>query len=188
MTRIAQEVSMSFRTATLGILAAAAVALAWRSAPSFTLQSTGAVTLHATGHHARFGVVPRAVRGRPILIVSLGATASEGAMQLTVAGDRPPAPGRYPIRSSWDELGTDANSFHASFMPGSVERPLGWYHGESGWVTITEARSDRMSGTFEVRARGFTAADPVDEEQWVTVRGSFEATGDSTVTTISSIR
>jgi hypothetical protein len=179
---------MYFRTATIATVAAAAVALAWQSAPTFTLQSTGAVTLRATGQEARFGVVPHAVRGRPILIVSLGATASAGALQLTVAGDRPPAPGRYPIRSSWDELGTDSTSFHASFMPGSAERPLGWYHGESGWVTITEARADRMSGTFDVRARGYTATDPLDEERWVTVRGSFDATGDSTVTTITSIR
>jgi hypothetical protein len=179
---------MYFRTATLGTLAAAAVALAWRSAPTYTLQSTGAVTLHANGSEARFSVVPQAVRGRPILIVSLGATASAGAFQLTVAGDRPPAPGRYPIRSSWDELATDSTSFHASFMPGSVERPLGWYHGESGWVTITEAGPNRMSGTFEVRARGFTAADPLDEEQWVTVQGSFDAAGDSTVASITAIR
>jgi hypothetical protein len=179
---------MYFRTATLGTLAAAAVALAWRSAPTYTLQSTGAVTLHANGSEARFSVVPQAVRGRPILIVSLGATASAGALQLTVAGDRPPAPGRYPIRSSWDELATDSTSFHASFMPGSVERPLGWYHGESGWVTITEAGPNRMSGTFEVRARGFTAADPLDEEQWVTVQGSFDAAGDSTIASITAIR
>ena len=179
---------MYFRTATLGTLAAAAVALAWRSAPTYTLQSTGAVTLHANGPEARFGVVPQAVRGRPILILSLVATASAGALQLTVAGDRPPAPGRYPIQSSWDELATDPTSFHASFMPGSVERPLGWYHGESGWVTITESERDRLSGTFEVRARGFTAADPLDEEQWVTVRGSFDAAGDSTITSTTAVR
>jgi len=179
---------MYFRTATLGTLAAAAVALAWRSAPTFTLQSTGAIALHASGQDARFGVVRQAVRGHPILIVSLGAASSNGALQLTVAGDRPPVAGRYPIRSSWDELGTDTTSFHASFMPGSVERPLGWYHGEAGWVTITEATPDRMSGTFEVRARGFTAADPLDEEQWVTVRGSFDASGDSTVSTITAVR
>jgi hypothetical protein len=73
-------------------------------------------------------------------------------------------------------------------MPGSVERPLGWYHGESGWVTITEAGPNRMSGTFEVRARGFTAADPLDEEQWVTVQGSFDAAGDSTIASITAIR
>jgi hypothetical protein len=105
-----------------------------------------------------------------------------------MVGDQPPAPGRYPVRSSWAELERDTISFHASFMPGTVERPLGWYHGETGWVTITEARADRMSGTFEVRARGFTAADPLDEEQWVTVRGGFDAEGDSTVTTIAAAR
>ena len=103
-----------------------------------------------------------------------------------MSGDQPPAPGRYPIRSSWDELGTDTTSFHASFMPGTVERPLGWYHGESGWVTITSVRPDRISGTFEVRARGFTAADHVEEGQWVTVRGGFDAGGDSTVTTVAA--
>ena len=181
---------MSVRIATIGIIAATAVAAAlpqpW--APTFALQSTGAITLSATGHEARFGVVHQAVRGRPLLIVSLGATAAEGALQLTMAGDQPPAPGRYPIRSSWDELGTDTTSFHASFMPGTVKRPLGWYHGESGWVTITSDRPDRISGTFEVRARGFTAADPLDEEQWVTVRGGFDAEGDSTVTTIAAVR
>ena len=179
---------MFIRTATIGAMVAAAVALDGRSAPTFTLQSTGAVKLHATGPEARYGVVPQAIRGRPILIVSLGATASAGALQLTVAGDRPPAPGRYPVRSSWDELGTDSTAFHASFMPGSVDRPLGWYHGESGWVTITEVGSDRMSGTFEVRARGFTAADPLDEERWVTVRGSFDAAGDSSASSITAIR
>jgi hypothetical protein len=91
---------MYFRTAATATLAAATLALAWRSAPTYSLQSTGAVTLNANGSEARFGVVPQAVRGRPILIVSLGATASAGALQLTVAGDRPPAPGRYPIQSS----------------------------------------------------------------------------------------
>ena len=54
---------MYFRTATLGTLAAAAVALAWLSAPTFTLQSTGAVALNASGQDARFGIVPQAVRG-----------------------------------------------------------------------------------------------------------------------------
>jgi hypothetical protein len=180
---------MSVRVATIGILAATAVAALPRpSAPTFALQSTGAITLSATGHEARFGVVHQAVRGRPLLSLSLGATAADGALHLTMAGDRPPAPGRYPIRSSWDELGTDSTSFHASFMPGTVERPLGWYHGESGWVTITHAGPDRMSGTFEVRARGYAAADPLDEEQWVTVRGGFDAEGDSTVTTITAVR
>jgi hypothetical protein len=179
---------MYARTATLGILAALTVTLPELSTPSFTLQSTGAVALRATGHEARYGVVPHAVRGRPVLIISLGATAAAGALQLTTMGDQAPAPGRYPIRSSWDELAGDTTSFHASFMPGSVEHPLGWYHGESGWVTIAEAGPGWISGTFELEARGFSAADPRDEERWVTVRGDFEAQSDSTVGTMASAR
>jgi hypothetical protein len=179
---------MYSRATTLGIVAAIAIALPVPSAPSFTLQSTGAVALRAAGDEARYGVVPYAIRGGPVLLVSLGATRAVGALQLTVAGDRPPAPGRYPIRSSWDEVGGDTVSFHASFMPGTAEHPLGWFYGESGWVTITQPREGRIAGEFEVRARGFTAADQEDEDQWVTVHGSFDAEGDSTVTRIASVR
>lgn len=179
---------MYLRATAVGILAAAGFALGMTSSPNFTLESTGAVSLHAAGHEARYGVVPHAVRGRPIVIVSLGATAGTAALQLMSLGDQPPAPGRYPIVSSWSELGGDTIAFHASFMPGTVERPLGWYHGEAGWVTITETRAGRMAGTFEVRARGFTADDPLDEEQWVTLRGSFDAEADSTAATIAWVR
>lgn len=179
---------MYARATTLGILATIAYALAVPSAPSFTLQSAGAFSLRAAGHEARYGVVPYAVRGRPILMVSLGAARSAGAIQLTVAGDRPPAPGWYPIRSSWDELDSNTTSFHASFMSGTAEHPQGWFHGESGWVTITKAGQGRMSGTFSVRARGFVADDLDGEDRWVTVRGSFEAEGDSTVATIASVQ
>ena len=178
---------MYARITTLGILAAIAVAASKSTASSFTLHSSGAVDLRATGQEARYGVVPDAVRGRPVLTISLGATAATGALQLTTLGDRSPTPGRYPIHSSWSELAADSVAFHASFMPGSVEHPLGWYHGETGWVTITESGPDRISGTFEVEARGFSAADPIDEERWVTVRGTFDAAGDSSAVTIASL-
>jgi hypothetical protein len=179
---------MYARSATVGILAVIAFTLPELAAPGFTLQSTGAVRLHASGHDARYGVVPAAVQGRPILVLSLGATRAPGAVQLTRSGDRMPAPGRYPIRSSWEEIATDTNSFHASFMAGTVERPLGWFHGESGSVTITKAQEGRISGTFEVWADGFMAGDSADSDRWVEVRGSFDAEGDSTVSTIASAR
>ena len=175
---------MYARATTLGILAALAAALPLPSSPAFTLRSTGAVRLHATGAEARYGVVPQAVRGGPITVVSLGAASAEGALHLSWPGARPPAPGRYPIRSAWD----DAAAVHAAFMPGTVERPMGWFHGESGWVTVTETREGRIAGAFEVRARGFGVADPADEDRWVTVRGSFDAAGDSTVATIATGR
>ena len=179
---------MYARITTLGILATMAVAALTATPSSFTLHSTGAVDLSATGREARYGVVPDAVRGRPVLMVSLGATSAAGALQLTTLGDRPPAPGDYPIRSSWSELPADSSAFHASFMPGTVGSPLGWYHGETGRVTITESGPGRIAGTFEVEARGFSAADPLDEERWVTVRGSFAAEGDSSVVAIASAR
>jgi hypothetical protein len=179
---------MYSRVTTLGIVAAIAFALPVPSAPTFTLQSSGAVRLRAAGHEARYGVVPYAVRGGPILMVSLGATTAAGALQLALPGDRTPAPGRYPIQSSWDEVGSDTISFHAAFMAGTAEHPLGWFHGESGWVTITEARKGRIAGAFEVRARGFAGADPADEDRWVTLRGSFDAEGDGTVARIASVR
>jgi hypothetical protein len=179
---------MYSRAATLGVLAAVAYALPVPSTPTFSLHATGAVTLGAAGHDARFGIIPQAVRGRPILLVSLGATGAAGALQLSVAGDRAPAPGRYPIRSAWDEQGSDTNSFHAAFLPGTADRPRGWYHGESGWVTITKSEDGRIAGGFEISARGFATVDPADEDRWVTVRGSFDAQGDSTVRTIAAAR
>jgi hypothetical protein len=179
---------MLARVTAAGALVALAAALPTSSSPTFSLRSTGAVSLHAAGSDARFGIVPNAVRGRAILMVSLGATGAAGALQLTALGDRLPPPGRYPVRSSWDELPGDSTAFHASFMPGTVERPLGWYHGEAGWVTITEADPGRIAGTFEVVAQGFSAADPLDEERTVTVRGSFAAAADSTVTGITALR
>jgi hypothetical protein len=48
-------------------------------------------------------------------------------------------------------------------------------------VTIASSRDGRITGWFELRARGFSAADPLDEERWVTVQGTFDAAGDSTV-------
>ena len=86
-----------------------------------------------------------------------------------------PETGRYPI-----------GTFEAYFAAGSPERPLGWFHGESGWVTIAEVEAERVSGEFEIRARGFTTDDPDNENQWVTLRGKFEAHGDSTVATVAS--
>jgi hypothetical protein len=133
-------------------------------------------------------VVPLAVGGRPILALSLGADTGAGALNLALPGDRLPAPGRYPIRASWDAIGTEPDAFHASFMAGAAEHPLGWFHGESGWVTITQAGDGRISGTFEVRARGFLGAAPADENRWVTVRGRFDAAGDTTVAAIASAR
>ncbi|HUR95005.1 MAG TPA: hypothetical protein VMY76_10505 [Gemmatimonadales bacterium] len=179
---------MYAQSTTLGILAAIAIALPATSAPSFTLHSTGAVQLRATGHEARYGIVAPAVSGHPVLTVALGAETGAGALHLTLPGDRLPAPGVYPIRSTWNETAGDTAAFHASFMAGTVEHPVGWFQGESGWVKVTGTKDGRISGTYEIATRGFLSADLADEDQRVTVRGSFEADGDSTATTIALVR
>lgn len=178
---------MYARASILGIVATVTLGLSAYTASRFTLGTTGAIALSVAGDEARYGVVPPSVNGPPVLVVSLGATSSRAALTLYVPGNGVPAKGRYPIRGAWDENGLEARAFRACLVAGSPERPLGWFHGESGWVTITEAAAGRMSGRFEIQTRGFLKADPENENRWVTVRGTFEADGDSTVTKVAAI-
>jgi hypothetical protein len=174
---------MYARSTALGILSAIALNLPAHLAPRFTLETTGALRLGAVGHEARYGVI--ADDGSSVLTLSLGAAGPGSALQLRMAGASLPVAGRYPIRSSWGNPAT-GTAFHAFFAAGSTEHPLGWFHGESGTVTITRAADGQLSGSFEIRARGFLMADTTDEERWITVTGSFEAEGDSTAMTIAA--
>jgi hypothetical protein len=178
---------MYARSTTLGILSAMALALPAQREPRFTLNAAGAVGLSAAGREARYGTIAPDPLGPPLLSISIGPSAAGSVLQLTVPGGWVPAAGRYPIRSTWSDPAS-APAFHASFSAGSPEHPLGWFHGESGTVTITRAASGRLSGRFEIRARGFLSADPADEDRWITVTGSFEAEGDTTATTIAAAR
>lgn len=174
---------MCVRSIAVALASAIALNLPSHLAPRFTLDTTGAVHLTAAGHDARYGVIGN--EGSSILTVSLGATGTASALQLRMPGAGLPAEGRYPIASSWNRPAT-APAFHAFFAAGSPERPLGWFHGESGTVTITRASDGRLSGSFEISARGFLTADTSEQEHWVTVTGSFEAEGDSTTTAIAA--
>jgi hypothetical protein len=176
---------MYVRHIALALASGLALSMPVHLTPRFTLQTTGAVQLNAGGHDARYGVIGE--EGSSTLTVSLGATGPASALQLRMPGAGLPAEGRYPIRSSWDKPAT-APAFAAFFAAGSPERPLGWFHGESGTVTITRVADGRLSGSFEIRARGFLTADTSEQEHLVTVTGSFEAEGDSTVTTIAAAR
>ena len=176
---------MYVRSITVGALCAVALNLPVHLGPRFALDTTGAVRLTAAGHEARYGII--ADDGSSILTVSLGATGTGSALQLRMPGAGLPAVGRYPIRSSWDKPAT-VPAFHAFFAAGSPERPLGWFHGESGTVTITRAANGQLSGSFEIQARGFLTADKSEQEHWVTVTGSFEAQGDSAATAIAAAR
>jgi hypothetical protein len=171
---------MFARSSAVGLLAAIALPLAGEPAPYFTLQSSGAVRLAVTSDEARYGIVPESVNQRPTIAISLGATRGDAALLLYTYADQPLRPGRYPAASALPEQPFAGRVFHPCFVPGSVERPLGFFHGESGWVTITAAEAGRISGEFEIQARGFLADGTANEDQWTTLRGSFSAEGDST--------
>ncbi len=175
---------MFARIAAYSILAALSLRTAGQ-APRFTLGTTGAINLSVAGAEARYWVESNEVYGRPVITVSLGATGARGALTLSIAGSRLPAAGRYAIIQSVSGEGAD-RGFSASFAAGSPEHPLGWFHGESGHVTITESDAGHVVGEFEIRARGFTSAAMENENQWVTVRGTFRAEGDVTVARVSN--
>jgi hypothetical protein len=179
---------MLARSSAVGLLATIALSLPPDPpAPYFTLESTGAVRVAVTSEEARYGIIPEAVNQRPVLGISLGATRANGVLLLYTYADEVLRPGRYPVGSSLPEQPFAGRRFHPCFVAGTAERPLGFFHGESGWVTITAAEAGRISGEFEIQARGFLAAETTDEDQWVTVRGTFSAEGDSTVAAIEAV-
>lgn len=178
---------MRARSSTAGLIALLALPLPVDSAPYFTLESTGALRLAVTSGEARVGLMADPSSGRPVLEISLGATRGDAALVLFTYADQPLRPGRYPVGSSLPEDPSAGRRFHPCFIAGTVERPVGFFHGEIGWVAITAIEDGRVAGEYEIQARGFLASDTEDENQWVTIRGTFGAQGDSTVTGVRAV-
>jgi hypothetical protein len=179
---------MYARSSALGLLAAVALSLSSDSVTNFTLRSSGAVSLSVAGTEAGYGLTRETPEAKPELAISLGVTSGEGALWLFTAGDEIPRTGRYPIHfaSRQDLLAGGGRWFHACFFAGTKERPTGVFHGQSGWVRISAVEGGLISGEFEIRASGFLATGTADEDQWVTLRGTFSAQGDSTIASISA--
>jgi hypothetical protein len=183
-----QEDPMHAHVSTPSILATIAVAVSVHSAPHFSLASIGAVAVTAASGDAQYEITPASVNGRPVLAISLGGREGPGSLLLYLDGEQLPTTGRYPIRSSWSDQESGRPAFHAGFAAGTPEHPLGWFHGESGSVTITRSAPGRMSGRFDILARGYLAADPDNENQWVRLRGSFDAADDGSMQTIAGVQ
>jgi hypothetical protein len=181
---------MLARSSTLGLLATMALSLPTDRAPGYSIQSSGAARVSAAGKEASYGLTRQTVNEKPTLTISLGAAGAEGRLGLYTDGQELPRSGRYPIHFSWqgDSGSASARWFHACFVAGTPEHPLGVFHGQSGWVTISDTEGGLISGEFEIRAQGFLAANTKDESQWVTVYGTFTAEGDSTVAKVSTVR
>ena len=180
---------MFARMSILGLAATlAAAAPSAGPGPAFTLESTGALRQTVGGTEAHYSVSPELVDGKRELTIALGPKTGDGALWLFTSAEELPQPGRYPVHYHWSPpAGTTqvGRHFHACYMPGTAERPLGMFHSESGWVTITESMPGRIAGTFELRARGFLASDAKDANQWVTLRGTFAAERLAGVATLS---
>jgi hypothetical protein len=178
---------MLARSLTVGLLATLALPLPADPAPYFTLESSGALSLAVNSAEAHVGLMRDPDKGRPILALTLGAERGGAALLLFTYADEPLRPGRYPVASSLPEQPFAARRFHPCFVAGTVERPRGFFHGEIGWVTITAVEAGRITGEYEMRARGFLASDTTNENQWVTIRGTFGAEGDSTSTSALAV-
>ena len=183
---------MFARLSILGLAAALAIspsrssspdsAPALGSGPAYTLETTGALRQSVSGTEAHYSISPETVQGKRELAIALGPKEGDGAIWLFTGGDEPLRPGLYPVVYHWAEHRTGAaREFHACYLPGSARHPLGMFHSESGWLTITESEPGRIVGRFELRARGFLATNEKDENQWVTVEGTFTAEGDRTL-------
>jgi len=156
------------------------------SQSSYALATTGSIEITAEGNEARYGLVTPGVDGRPFFSLTLGAAQHQSVLVLSRAGTDLPQPGRYPVRG-WEDRGVNGETYQALFVAGTVANPLGVFHSRSGSVTISRAGPRAINGEFEVHARGFLAGSPEDDDQWVTVRGSFVAIADSSWTTIRSV-
>ena len=169
---------MLARFSILALVATLAAVPSPKAATSFSFESNGALRQSVAGTEARYSVSPERVEGKRELAIALGPTTGNGAMYILTEADGQLEPGRYPVVHSWAEAGTMERRFHTYYLPGQVGHPLGAFHSESGWVTITESAPGRIAGSFELRARGFLASNDRDEDQWVTVKGTFTAQGE----------
>ena len=70
----------------------------------------------------------------------------------------------------------DDGAFHGVVVTGETGHPTGVFRIKSGTITVTSSSVERISGSFQMQAEGFLAADMDNETRTVTVSGSFSAT------------
>lgn len=147
-------------------------------ASSFEATLGGEVSGQAVGS-AEFGEVDAS--GVRSFTLSLGAHSEQGAVIFSRQGAGRPGVGAYEVR----EADPASTGFHALVITGAPAAPTGVYRVVRGTLMITEASDGRISGTFQLWARGFTAGDPDNEERILSASGSFTATAGSGTTSLT---
>ena len=173
-------------TSLLGILTLLAPTQSTQRPPHYALSTWGAQGITTTGDEARMGRVHLEGHGRSMLLVSLGTNDPRASISLYLPDSPDPAPGRYRVSGSWLPADSGTPAVHATLMVGSVERPLGWFEGQSGWVTLRRGENGELAGEFEFAARGFLRDNPDNERQKVMVRGTFRVQREEVVARSSS--
>jgi hypothetical protein len=105
------------------------------------------------------------------LSLELGSTSQDASVLFAATGHGPIGPGVYAVD---DRPGGSA--VHALVVTGSPTRPTGVYRAQAGTLTMRTAASGRLEGSFELRALGFAADRPQQDQETITVAGSFTAT------------
>ena len=141
---------------------------------SFRAEVRGDVTSAAWGE-AEFGAVQNPDRSSGAFVVSLGAYSHQGAILFTRRSGAPLEVGRYRI----SERANEPDEVLALVMTGSPTRPTGAFRGQSGWLIVTAASDQLLTGRFQIDAIGFLAAEPEREDRQVHVTGSLSATATS---------
>jgi hypothetical protein len=136
---------------------------------AFVATVHGSAAGEAAGE-AEFGQVQVASSAAPF-VLSLGARGDQSAILFTRLSGVPLGVGRYRVT----DQGDGAGEVRALVTTGSVSQPTGVFHGRSGWLVVTEASDNRLTGRFHVDAVGFLATAPELEDQPVLATGSFSA-------------
>lgn len=100
----------------------------------------------------------------------LGAYSDNGAVVFSRVSAARPKVGSYKV-VAFGPGPEGPEQFHAMVSPGSVAAPLGAFRAVSGTVTILQSTETKIVGRYEVKAVGFLAADPENEDREITVRG-----------------
>lgn len=166
-----------------GLAALALLAPTSSVAPDFAFTSRGGVSVTATGD-ARYGLVNGSTELPRFFSLTLGTTGEAGAIVFTRLADEVPMAGKYAV-NPWGKPAVNGTGFQALFIAGTAADPRGVFHAESGTVTITRTRPGLIEGTFTLKARGFLATNPDNENVAVTVHGTFAARGNEVVAVVS---
>jgi hypothetical protein len=106
--------------------------------------------------------------------LELGAYSEEGAVVFSRVSSVRPETGTYRVLPFQNGPEGDTE-FHALVSLGSMTMSTGVFRAVSGTVTITQSSEYRVVGHYEVKAIGFLAAQPENEDRVITVRGGFTA-------------